>query len=76
MNQKLTELKERAAKLEQTIADQDARDHLLRIPKTWLADVEGKVAHDVEMMLPLIEQLLEQVEVTVAKYGPFLRIVG
>ena len=76
MNQKLTELKERAAKLEQTIADQDARDHLLRIPKTWLADVEGKVAHDFEMMLPLIEQLLEQVEVTVAKYGPFLRIVG
>jgi bifunctional pyridoxal-dependent enzyme with beta-cystathionase and maltose regulon repressor activities len=76
MNPKLAELKERAAKLDQAIADKDARDHLLRIPKSWLADVEGEVAHDVEVMLPLIEQLLDQVEVTVAKYGPFLRIVG
>jgi hypothetical protein len=76
MNQKLAELKERAAKLDQTIADKDARDHLLRVPKTWLANAEGEVARDVDMMLPLIEQLLDQVEVTVAKYGPFLRIVG
>lgn len=73
---RLAELKARVAKLEQTIADKDAKDHFLRLPNSWLRDVERKVVPEVEKILPLIEQLLTQVEVTVAKYGPTVHIIG
>lgn len=73
---KLAELKARVAKLEQTIADKDAKDHFLRLPSRWLHDVERKVVPEIEKILPMIEQLLTQVEVTVAKYGPSVHIIG
>lgn len=73
---KLAELKARVAKLEKTIADKDAKDHFLRLPNSWLHDVERKVVPEVEKILPLIEQLLTHVEVTVAKYGPSVHIIG
>jgi hypothetical protein len=76
MTEKLNELKARSAKLEQTIADADAKHHLLQIVKHWLEDVEHKVTPGLEHMLPLIEQQVARVEVLVAKYGPNLRISG
>jgi hypothetical protein len=73
---KLAELKARVAKLEQIIADKDAKDHFLRLPNDWLHDAERKVMPGIEKILPLIEQLLTEVEVTVAKYGPSVHIIG
>ncbi len=73
----LAMLKARAAKLEQTIVDKDAKDYLLRLANNWLVDVERKVAPGIEtVMLPLIDQQLRNAEDLVAKYGPKLRIIG
>ena len=70
-------LKARVARLERDIVDEDARDYLLRLPKTWLADVERNVAPGIEtFMLPRIDQQLKHAEELVAKYGPKLRIVS
>jgi hypothetical protein len=74
---KLADLKARAAKLDATIVDKDAKDYLLRLAKNWLGDVERKVAPGIEtVMLPLIEQQLKNTEEAVAKYGPNVCIVG
>lgn len=73
---KLAELKAWAAKLEQTILDEDAKDYFLKLPKFWLQDVERKVAPGVEFMLPIIEKELQRAQDAVSKYGPNLRIVG
>lgn len=74
---KLEALKARAAKLEATIQDKDAREYFLRLPKSCLDDVERKVAPGIETtMLPIIEQMLANAEALVAKYGPTIRIIG
>jgi hypothetical protein len=73
---KLTSLKEWAAKLNETIVDKDAKDHFLKVQKNWLDDVERKVVPGVEHILPIIEQLLERAQEAVYKYGPNLRIIG
>ncbi len=74
---KLAELKARAAKLDETILDKDAKDYLLRLARNWLGDVERRVAPGIEIvMLPLIEQQLKNAEDAVSKYGPNLRIFG
>ena len=74
---KLAELKARAAKLDETIVDKDAKDYFLRLPMNWLGDVERRVAPGSEIvMLPLIEQQLKNAEDAVSKYGPNLRIFG
>jgi len=74
---KLAELKARAAKLDRTIVDKDAKDYFLRLANNWLGDVERKVAPGAEIiMLPLIEQQLAHAEDAVSKYGPNLRIIG
>jgi hypothetical protein len=70
-------LKARIAKLEQAIADRDAKDYLLRLPTYWLGDVERKVAPGIEtVMLQIIDRELKNAEEFVAKYGPNLRIIG
>lgn len=74
---KLDLLKERVERLERTIVHEDARDYLVRLPKTLLGDVERNAAPGIEtFMLPRIAQLLKHAEELVAKYGPKLRIVG
>jgi hypothetical protein len=73
---KLGALKAWVAKLEETIADKDAREHFLKLPKNWLDDVERKVVPGVEHILPIVEQLLERAQEAVYKYGPNLRIIG
>lgn len=73
---KLRELKARVAKLEATIIDKDTREYFLQLPRNWLDDVERNVSPGAEVMLPLIEQQLAQVEDAVSKYGPDLRIIG
>lgn len=73
----LAALKARIAKLEATIQDKDAREYFLRLPKSWLDDVERKVAPGIEKtMLPIIDQMLTNAEGLVAKYGPTIRVIG
>ncbi len=72
---RLSELKARAAKLQQTIVDKDVKDCFLRLPNNWLGDVERKEAPGTEtVMLSLIDQLLARAEDAVSKYGPNLRL--
>lgn len=73
---KLAELKEWAAKLEQMIVDKDARDYFLELPKSWLHDAERKIAPNAEFMLLVIEKELQRAQDAVSRYGPNLRIVG
>jgi hypothetical protein len=73
---KLADLKARAATLDATIVDKDAREYFLRLAKHWLDDVERKFAPGIEtVMFSLIEQQPKNAEDVVAKYGPNLRIV-
>jgi hypothetical protein len=63
------------AKLDQTIADKEARDYFLGHAKNWLGDVERRVP-GAEFILPLIEQQLTRAQDAVSKYGPNVRIIG
>lgn len=75
--QEIGSLRARAARLEGTIVDEDARDHLLRPVKNWLGDVERKAVPGIEaIMLPLIDRQLRHAEELVDKYGPNVRFVG
>jgi hypothetical protein len=73
--EKLAMLKAWAAKLDETIADADAKNYFLKLPKFWLIDVERNLVRD-DVMLPIIEKELERAQEAVSKYGPNIRIVG
>jgi hypothetical protein len=72
----LNALKAWAAKLEETIVDQDAKDYFLKLPKFLLGDVERKLVPGVEFMLPIIAKDLARAQDAVSTYGPNIQIVG
>ena len=74
-------LRARLEKLEQTIVHADAREHFLAFARKNLDELERSwiqhgPKHIAEAMLPLIEEQIARVEVTVAKYGPTIRIIA
>lgn len=75
---KLDPLKEWAAKLEQEIHDEKARDYFLRLPRLWLADVERGACppEAAGLTLSFVEQLLGNAQRAVTNFGPNLRLVG
>jgi hypothetical protein len=74
-------LRTRLEKLEQTIVHADVKDHFLSFARKNLDELERSwiqhgPKHVADAMLPLIEEQLARVEVTVAKYGPTIRIIA